>query len=55
MTSLEPRFEQSPDGTIFTFDIKGSPLRVPEDSTQYLAWKLVNGDAPLNPELEIWE
>jgi hypothetical protein len=50
-----PKFEKSPDGIIFTFDSVGFPIRVDEDSSQYLAWKLVNGDAPLNPELEIWE
>jgi hypothetical protein len=51
--SLEPKFEQSPDGTIFTFALDGTPMRAVE--SQYLAWQLVNGDAPLNPELEIWE
>lgn len=52
---IEPKFERSPDGTVFTFDINGKPTRLPEDSSQYHAWWLVNGDAPLNPELEIWE
>jgi hypothetical protein len=55
MTSLEPRFEQSPEGVVFTFDIAGTPIRLSEDSTQYMAWQLVNGDAPVNPELDILE